>query len=73
MKPDEFAYAVRDALQGDYPEGLSGDARAWIDAMHHAYGELYGSRLEHAFSEEFLRRCGLNDAEIAHALGGLHP
>ena len=73
MTPDEFATAVRTALEGDYPENLPDEARAWIDAMYHAHGELYASRLEHAFAEEFLRRCGLNDGEIFHALGALHP
>ena len=33
----------------------------------------YTSRLEHVFTEEFLRRCGLSDGEIFHALGALHP
>jgi hypothetical protein len=73
MTPDEFARAVRAALEGEYPENLPDEARAWIDAMYHAHGELYSSRLEHAFTEEFLRRCGLNDDEIFHALGALHP
>lgn len=73
MTPDEFATAVRTALEGDYPESLPHEARAWIDAMYRAHGELYTSRLEHAFTEEFLRRCGLSDDEIFHALGALHP
>jgi hypothetical protein len=73
MTPDEFAKTVRAALEGEYPENLPDDARAWIDAMYHAHGELYSSRLEHAFTEEFLRRCGLSDDEILHALGALHP
>jgi hypothetical protein len=73
MGPDDFAKAVRTALEADYPESLPEIARAWVDAMYHAHGELYGSRLEHAFAEEFLRRCGLTDHEIFHALGALHP
>lgn len=73
VRPEDFAIAVRNALQGEYPESLSGDARAWIDAMYLAHGEFYSSRLEHAFTEEFLRRCGLSDDEIGHALGALHP
>lgn len=73
MTPEEFADAVRLALEADYPESLTETARAWIDSMYLAHGDLYVSRLEHAFAEEFLRRCGLNDGEIAHTLGGLHP
>lgn len=73
MQPVDLAAAIRAALDGDYPENLPPDVRAWIDAMYHAHGELYVSRLEHAFTEEFLRRCGLRDDEIDHALGALHP
>jgi hypothetical protein len=73
MQPEDFASEVRRALEAEYPEDLPEDARAWIDAMYHAHGDLYGSRLEHGFAEEFLRRCGLDDDEIAEALGALHP
>ena len=73
MTPDEFANQVRAALGAEYPEHLPVEARAWIDAMYHAHGPLYESRLEHGFTEEFLRRCGLTDDEIFEALGALHP
>lgn len=73
MTPETLAAALRTALDGDYPESLSNEARAWIDAMYLAHGDLYSSRLEHGFTEEFLRRCGLSDDEIFHVLGALHP
>ncbi len=41
--------------------------------MYQAHGDLYFSRVEHTFAEEFLRRCGLTDTEIFEALGALHP
>lgn len=73
MTPEQFAAEIREALRNGYPENLSPDARAWIDSMYHAHGDLYASRLEHAFAEEFLRRCGLSNDEIIDALGALHP
>jgi hypothetical protein len=73
MTPEDLAVEIRQALSGDYPENLSPEARAWIDAMYQAHGDLYFSRVEHTFAEEFLRRCGLTDAEIFGALGALHP
>ena len=73
MRPSELAEDIRSALRGDYPENLSPDVWAWIEAMYLAHGDLYSSRLEHAFTEEFLRRCGLTDEEIFEALGRLHP
>ncbi len=73
MKPSDLAEDIRSALKGDYPENLSPDTWAWIETMYLAHGDLYFSRLEHAFTEEFLRRCGLTDEEIFEALGRLHP
>jgi hypothetical protein len=73
MTPDDLAAEIRRALPDEYPENLSPEARAWIDAMYHAHGDLYFSRVEHLFAEEFLRRCGLEDHEISEALGALHP
>lgn len=73
MTPEDLAAEIRRALAEDYPSNLSRDARAWIESMYQAHGDLYFSRLEHAFAEEFLRRCGLADAEIFAALGPLHP
>lgn len=73
MTPDQLAATIRDALARDYPSALPEDAREWIDVMYHAHGDLYPSRLEHAFTEEFLRRCGLHEDEIEHTLGALHP
>lgn len=74
MNPEKLAHTIRQTLEDDrYPEGLPLDTRSWIDAMYRAHGPLYGSEPEHAFTEEFLRRCGLSDGEIHHALGALHP
>jgi hypothetical protein len=73
MTPAQLAASIRTAIADDYPASLAGEARAWIDAMYHAHGDLYGSRLEHDFTKEFLRRIGLGQAEIDHALGALHP
>jgi hypothetical protein len=73
MTPEDLAADIRRALSADYPTSLSPTGRAWIDAMYQAHGELYSSRLEHSFTEEFLRRCGLTDEEIFEALGALHP
>jgi len=73
MTPEDLAAEIRRALSGDYPESLSSEARAWVDAMYQAHGDLYFSRVEHTFAEEFLRRCGLTDTEIFEALGALHP
>ena len=73
MTPAQLAASIRTAIEDDYPVSLSEEARAWIDAMHQAHGDLYESRLEHSFTKEFLRRCGLDRTEIDHALGALHP
>lgn len=74
MTPDDLAKEIRIALEDEaYPDSLKPEARAWIDAMYKAHGALYESGLEHAFTEEFLRRCGLDDDEVFHALGALHP
>lgn len=73
MKPAELAEDIRTALRGNYPEDLSPETWEWIRAMYLGHGDLYSSRLEHLFAEEFLRRCGLTDDEIFEALGALHP
>ena len=74
MTPEELGNSIRRALAEEpYPESLTAEARSWIDAMYRAHGALYESGLEHAFTEEFLRRCGLKDDEIMEALGALHP
>jgi hypothetical protein len=74
MTPNELGQSIRGALEDEhYPESLSAEARSWIDSMYRAHGALYESRPEHSFAEEFLRRCGLTDDEIHHALGALHP
>ena len=74
VTPQELGESIRRALAEEhYPESLSSEARSWIDEMYRAHGPLYESRPEHAFAEEFLRRCGLSDDEIMHALGALHP
>ncbi len=73
MNPAELATEIRAALRGEYPEDLSHQARTWIDSMYRGHGDQYFNRLEHRFTEEFLRRCGLADAEISRALGALHP
>jgi hypothetical protein len=74
VTPQELGESIRQALADEhYPESLSSEARSWIDEMYRAHGALYESRPEHAFADEFLRRCGLTNAEIMQALGALHP
>lgn len=74
LTPEELGDSIRRALAEEpYPENLTAEARTWIDAMYRAHGSHYESGPEHAFTEEFLRRCGLTDDEIMHALGALHP
>lgn len=74
MTPQEVGDSIRRALDEEpYPENLTEAARSWIEAMYRAHGTLYESGAEHAFTEEFLRRCGLTNDEITQALGALHP